>query len=112
MSKVHEFTDVTLSLGDAHDCRVHLLDFWAEWCSPCHALAPVLEELAEDFSESAVISKIDVSKFPDIGDRFAVRSVPTLLFFVKGEQVHRVVGAKRKSQLVRELTRLIEEGGL
>ncbi|QZH60915.1 thioredoxin [Mycolicibacterium farcinogenes] len=89
--------------------QIHVVDFWAEWCGPCHALAPVLEELAATFEGKVVVSKIDVSKNSEIGERFAVQSLPTLVFFRDGESVHRVTGVKRKTQLERELNRLLGE---
>lgn len=69
-----------------------VVDFWAEWCGPCRAIAPDLEALAEQFRGKATIAKLDVDRHPKTGMRFNVRSIPTLLFFKNGKHVDTVVG--------------------
>lgn len=76
-----------------------LIDFWAEWCGPCKMIGPVVEELAEDYAEVAIIGKLDVDAYPDIAGSLGIRSIPTLLFFKGGEIVDRQVGAVPKSVL-------------
>jgi len=76
-----------------------LVDFWAEWCGPCKMIAPTLDELAEDFRGKIKICKVDVDANPRTAQRFAVRSIPSLLFFKNGQVVETVVGAVRKQRL-------------
>src|SRR5688572_29413352 len=79
-----------------------VVDFWAEWCGPCRAIAPILEEIAAD-REDIEIAKINVDDNPELAMRYNVMSIPTLLVFSGGEVSKRVIGAKGKSQLLQEL---------
>ena len=73
-----------------------IVDFWAEWCGPCKAIAPTLDELAQEYSGRVTIAKVNVDEHPGLAARFQVRSIPTLLFF-KGGAGHRS-GHRRRSQ--------------
>ena len=74
------------------------LIFWAAWCGPCKAIAPVLEELAEDYQGRVKIVKVDVDANPQSAARFGIRSIPTLFVFKNGERVETVVGGRPKSE--------------
>ncbi|MUM17100.1 thioredoxin [Mycobacterium sp. CBMA271] len=80
-----------------------LVDFWATWCGPCKMVAPVLEEIARENAETLTIAKLDVDANPDTARAFQVTSIPTLILFQNGEATKRIVGAKSKSALLREL---------
>ncbi|AMT73402.1 thioredoxin [Mycobacteroides immunogenum] len=80
-----------------------LVDFWATWCGPCKMVAPVLEEIAKDHGEALTIAKLDVDANPETARAFQVTSIPTLILFQNGEATKRIVGAKSKSALLREL---------
>lgn len=80
-----------------------VVDLWAEWCGPCHALAPILDEIAAEHAGALRITKVDVDAWPDVALRFGVMSFPTLLVFRNGEIVRRLVGARGKRHLLAEL---------
>jgi thioredoxin 1 len=84
-----------------------VVDFWAEWCPPCHMLAPVIEQLAEQYKGTAKVAKLDVDRAPAIAGAYGIRSIPTVLFFRGGEVVDRVVGAVPKEVIEQKLAALM-----
>jgi len=80
-----------------------LVDFWATWCRPCLMLAPILNELAEEYSGRITIARIDVDQNPKTASRYRIMSIPTLLLFKKGEPVSHMVGYRPKAELKRDL---------
>jgi thioredoxin 1 len=75
------------------------VDFWATWCGPCKMIAPVIEELANDFDGKAIIGKVDVDENEPLAMRFGIMSIPTVLIFKDGEMVDKHVGFRQKTQL-------------
>lgn len=87
-----------------------LVDFWAEWCGPCHMIAPVLEEIAGEQEGKLAVAKVNVDDNPTTAQRFNVMSIPTLLVFKPGDssqEVKRLVGAKGKGQLLQDLAEFV-----
>ncbi len=101
-----EITDSTFEEVLSTD-KLVVIDFWAEWCGPCRMVAPIIEELATEYAEKAVIGKVDVDNNPDITAKFGIRNIPTILFFKNGEIVDKQVGAAQKSALVEKIDKTL-----
>lgn len=76
-----------------------LVDFWAEWCGPCKAIAPLLDEIADEYANRMIVAKLDADKNPSIMMKFSVKSLPTLMLFKDGNVQAQKLGALSKSQL-------------
>jgi len=72
--------------------KIVLIDFWAAWCGPCRALAPTIDEIAQDYSGKAAIGKLDVDSNPSTAEKFQVFSIPTMILFKNGQEAERLVG--------------------
>ncbi len=84
-----------------------LVDFWAEWCGPCRMVGPIVKELADDYGDKAVITKMDVDNNPGTSAKFGIRNIPTILFFKNGEIVDKQVGAVPKTILASKMDALM-----
>ena len=80
-----------------------LVDFWAEWCGPCRAIAPILEDISDEYSEKIKVVKVNTDENIKITLRYEIRSIPTLILFIDGEPTWRMIGAKSKSALLKDL---------
>ncbi len=80
-----------------------LVDFWAEWCVPCHMVSPVVEEIGRDKGEALKVVKLNIDENPDATRTYGVMSIPSLILFKGGQEVTRVVGARPKDAILRDL---------
>ena len=105
MAKYLELTkdnfDATIAEG------VTMVDFWAPWCGPCRMIAPVIEELAEDFEGKAKICKVNTDEQQEIAVQYGIRSIPAILFFKNGEIVDQMIGAASKDAFADKLKALL-----
>ena len=80
-----------------------IVDFWAEWCGPCHAVAPVLDRIADERQEELKLVKVDIDKEQGLAQRYGIASIPTIVLFKDGEPTAAAIGAQPKSALERSL---------
>lgn len=76
-----------------------LVDFWAAWCGPCRMLGPIVEELAQEIEDKAVVAKVNVDEEPDLAARYGITTIPTILIFQKGEVIQKSIGVRPKEEL-------------
>ena len=100
---IFTLTDATFDEEIGASAEPVLVDFWAEWCGPCKAIAPVLEEIVAENPGKIRIGKLNVDEHPDIAMRYSVMSIPTLLLIHDGDVKKKIVGAKGKGALMQEL---------
>jgi thioredoxin 2 len=98
-----DVTDGTFATEVERSAMPVLLDMWAEWCGPCHMVAPTIDQLSSELAGRVKVAKLNIDENPGIANRFGVRSIPTLLVLKGGREVDRLVGVQPKQEIVRRL---------
>lgn len=98
-----EFTDANFKSKVLSSNKLTLVDFWAEWCGPCRAVGPVVEDLAKQYNGKVNIGKLNVDENPNTCMKYKITSIPTILFIKNGKVVDKVVGAQPRSKLVKKI---------
>ena len=103
MAEIGDVTDQDFEERVLKSDEPVLVDFWAEWCVPCHMVSPVVEEIGQEKGETLRVAKLNIDENPEVTRRYGVMSIPTLMLFEGGEEKARVVGARGKEALLREI---------
>lgn len=107
MAQVAEVTDQTFEQEVLQADQPVLIDFWAPWCGPCKMIAPIVDELAEEYGGRLKVVKMNVDHNPQTPSRYGVRGIPNLILFKNGQVVDQIVGAVPKQQLVKAIDRVV-----
>ena len=98
-----EFTDANFQSDVLESDKLCVVDFWAEWCGPCRAIGPVIEELAKEYDGKVNIGKVNVDNNPNLSVNYGITSIPAILFIKNGQVVDKLVGAQPKANFVKKI---------
>lgn len=104
------FSDASFKADVLESKEPVLVDFWAQWCGPCHALAPTIEELARDYEGAVKVGKINIDENPQTAAAYGIRSIPSVLVFKDGAVVEHVVGVRDKTHYKKALDQVRNNG--
>ena len=107
MSSITNVTEATFKQEVLESTTPVLVDFWAPWCGPCRMVAPVVEEIAEQYEGQIKVVKVNTDENPNIASQYGIRSIPTLMIFKDGDKVDMVVGAVPKTTLATTLEKYL-----
>lgn len=100
-----QLTDSNFQTTVLDSNKVAVIDFWAEWCGPCKAIGPIIEEISKEYEGKAIVGKVDVDNNPEVAMKYGIRNIPTILFIKNGQVVDKQVGAVPKANLVAMLSK-------
>lgn len=102
-----EFTDTNFEDLAMNSDKPVMVDFWAEWCGPCRMVGPIVEEIHSEYSDRAIVGKVNVDENPQISMKYGIRNIPTIIFLKNGEMVDKSVGAVPKNVLTDKIDNLL-----
>jgi thioredoxin 1 len=98
-----EFTDSNFKTEVLDSSKLTVIDFWAEWCGPCRAIGPVIEELSKEYSGKVNVGKVNVDHNPQLSTNYGITSIPAILFVKNGNVVDKLVGAQPKANFIKKI---------
>jgi thioredoxin 1 len=101
-----EFTDANFKTAVIDSDKLSVIDFWAEWCGPCRAIGPVIEELSKEYEGIVNVGKVNVDHNPQISKDYGITSIPAILFVKGGQVVDKLVGAQPKANFIKKIDAL------
>jgi thioredoxin 1 len=98
-----EFTDAAFKADVLDNDKLTVVDFWAEWCGPCRAIGPIIEDLSKEYAGKVQVGKLNVDHNPEVSINYGITSIPAILFFKNGQMVDKLVGAQPKGNFVKKI---------